>query len=123
LRLQWEESIIKMIEPGKYDITIHQGATFELPLQYKDSTGTPVNMSGYTASGTLWNRTGTSKLAAFDLPWTAQASGMFKMRLEASVTSGLSEQGQYDILITEPSGDKFYLLEGNAFLNLGLTGR
>jgi hypothetical protein len=112
-----------MIEPGKYDITIHQGATFELPLQYKDSTGAPVNMSGYTASGTLWNRTGTAKLAAFDLPWTAQASGMFKMRLEASVTSGLSEQGQYDILITEPSGDKFYLLEGNVFLNLGLTGR
>lgn len=112
-----------MIEPGKYDITIHQGATFELPLQYKDSTGAPVNMTGYVASGTLWNRTGTTKLAVFSLPWTAQASGMFKMRLDASVTSGITEQGQYDILITQPNGDKFYLLEGNAFINLGLTGR
>lgn len=112
-----------MIEPGKYDITIHQGATFELPVQYKDSTGAPVNMSGYTISGTLWNRNGNTKLSDISTPWTAQVSGMFKLRLEATVTSGLTEQGQYDILITEPSGDKFYLLEGIAFLNPGLTGR
>lgn len=112
-----------MINPARYDITLHQGATFELPVQYKDSTGTPVNMSGYTISGTVWNRTGTTKLANFDLPWTVQASGMFKLRLSAAVTSGITEQGQYDILVTEPSANKFYLLEGTVFWNPGLTGR
>jgi hypothetical protein len=112
-----------MTAPGAYDIVIYQGATFDLPVQYKDSTGSPVNMSGYTTSGTLWNRTGTTKIATFDLPWTVQASGMFKMRLAASVTSGITEQGRYDILVTKPSGDKFYLLEGTAFWNPGLTGR
>jgi hypothetical protein len=45
------------------------------------------------------------------------------MRLAASVTSGITEQGRYDILVTKPSGDKFYLLEGTAFWNPGLTGR
>lgn len=112
-----------MIEPAHYDITVHQGATFELPVQYKDSTGTPVNMSGYTVSGTVWNRLGTAKIATFSLPWTAQVSGMFKMRLEASTTSGMTEQGQYDILVTQPNGDKFYLLEGIMYLNPGLTGK
>jgi len=112
-----------MINPARYDITLHQGATFELPVQYKDATGTPVNMSGYTVSGTIWNRTGTEKLADFELPWTIQASGMFKLRLDAAVTSGITEQGQYDILVTEPNDDKFYLLEGTAFWNPGLTGR
>lgn len=112
-----------MIEPAHYDITVHQGATFELPVQYKDSTGVPVNMSGYTVSGTVWNRLGTAKIATFALPWTVQASGMFKMRLESSTTSGMTEQGQYDILVTEPSGDKFYLLEGIMYLNPGLTGK
>ena len=112
-----------MPEPAKYDITIHQGATFSLPVQYKDSTGAAVNMSGYTVSGTLWDRTGTDKLANFDLPWTVQTSGMFKMRLPAAVTSGITEQGQYDVLVTKPDGDKFYLLEGIAFWNPGLTGR
>ena len=110
-----------MIEPGRYDITLHQGATFELPVQYKDPAGTPVNMSGYTLSGTLWNKTGTTKLATFSTPWTSQPSGMFKMRLTDAVTSGVTEQGQYDLLVTTAAGDKFYLLEGTAFWNPGLS--
>ena len=111
------------MEPAHYDITIHQGATFELALQYKDGTGTPVNMSGYTLEAELWNRTGTAKFFNFDTPWIVQASGSFKLRLTSATTSGITEQGQYDLMITEPSGDKYYLLQGTAFLDPGLTGR
>lgn len=111
------------MEPAKYDITIHQGATFELALQYKDSTDTPVDMTGYTVEAELWNRNGNIKLADFLHVWTAQASGAFKLRLNASTTSGITEQGQYDVMVTEPSGDKYYFLQGNAFIDLGLTGR
>ena len=110
-----------MIEPGRYDITIHQGATFELPVQYKDPDGTPIDMSGYMLNSTLWNRTGTVKLATFFTPWVSQPSGAFKMRLDAAVTSGVTEQGQYDLLVTTAAGDKFYLLEGVAFWNPGLS--
>lgn len=80
-------------------------------------------MSGFTTSGTLWNRTGTAKLATFDSPWTAQASGAFKLRLSYAITSGITEQGQYDVLVTQPNGDRFYMLEGTAFLNPGLSWR
>lgn len=111
------------MDPARYDITIHQGATYQIALQYKDSTGTPVNMSGYTLEAELWNRTGTTKLANFDTPWTVQASGMFKLKLTSAVTSGITEQGQYDLMITEPGGDKYYLLQGTAYIDLGLTGR
>lgn len=111
------------MDPAHYDITIHQGATFQLALQYNDSAGVPVNMSGYVLEAELWNRTGTDKLADFETPWISQASGMFKMRLSSAVTSGITEQGQYDLIITEPSGDKYYLLQGTAYIDLGLTGR
>lgn len=110
-----------MITPGKHDITIYQGATFELQVQYKDSTGTPVNMSGYTVTSKLYNRLGTAKLADFSVSYVSQASGIFKIRLEASGTSGLTEQGQYDVLVTEPSNDVYYLVEGNAYVNRGLS--
>jgi hypothetical protein len=110
-----------MQSPASYDITIYQGATFELELEYADENNTPVNMSGYTVSGQLWNRLGTSRLASFTTQWTVQASGMFKLTLPASTTSGITEQGRYDILVTEPSGDKFYLLEGSALWNPGLS--
>ena len=35
---------------GRYDITSEQGATFSLPISYKDSTGSVLNLSsGYTS--------------------------------------------------------------------------
>jgi len=34
---------------GTYNIIADQGATFARSLVYKDSTGTPVNLTGYTA--------------------------------------------------------------------------
>lgn len=110
------------MDPARYDIIIHQGATFDLPLQYTAS-GVPVNMSGYSIEAELWNKTGTAKLSDFSVPWVAQVSGMFKLRLASAVTSGITEQGQYDVMFTEPSGDKYYALQGTAFIDLGLTGR
>lgn len=112
-----------MIEPGKYDITIYQGATFKLALQYKDSTGTPVNMSGYTVTAKLFDRLGTNQLASFTNTWTVQNSGQFTLSLAPTTTSGITEDGQYDVLLTEPGGDKYYILQGNAFVDLGLSGR
>jgi hypothetical protein len=35
--------------PGRYDIILQQAATYDLPISYRDSAGTPINMSGYTA--------------------------------------------------------------------------
>lgn len=112
-----------MIDPAIYNITIHQGATFELNLQYKDGSGVPVNMSGCTIQAQLWNRTGTAKFANFSSTWLSQASGSFKLTLASSVTSGITEQGQYDVLVTNALNEKYYLLQGLAILDPGLTGK
>lgn len=112
-----------MTSPGSYDITIYQGATFSLPLQYENSSGTPVNMSGYTVQAQLWNRLGTSRISNFSVDWVEQASGSFKISLGSTVTSGITEQGQYDVLITEPGGSKYYILQGNAFFDPGVSWR
>ena len=41
---------------GKYHLIIEQGATLNLEIQYKDSTGAPVNLTGY--SGKMQIRSG-----------------------------------------------------------------
>ena len=111
-----------VIEPANYDITIYQGATFDLLVQYKDSNGVPVNMSGYTITAKLFNRKGTAKLADFQSSFVTQASGVFRIKIDAAVTSGITEQGQYDVLLTNPNLDKFYILEGTAFWQQGFSG-
>lgn len=112
-----------MIQPGRYDITLQQGATFEMTVQYKDSNNAPVNMTGYSVASKVYNRLGTAVLGTFSTPWEVQASGLFKLRMPASGTAIIAEQGQYDVLLTDPNGDKFYILEGAVFVNPGLTGR
>ena len=111
-----------MVDPGVLDITIHQGATFTLDLQYKDSSGNGVNMAGYTVTSKMVDWTATNTLATFTSTFTDIAVGKFQLKLTAAVTQAITEEGLYDILITEPSGDKFYLLEGRSKLNPGISG-
>ncbi len=111
-----------MIEPGNYDITIHQGATFSLDLQYKDSAGVGVNMSGNSVAGKLVNRLNTATVATFTTSWIDQSLGKFKIKLSASTTAGITSECQYDIMITEPGLDKYYLLQGRVFIDPGFTG-
>ncbi len=35
--------------PGKLDIMVYHGATFSLPVTWKDDDGTPIDLGGYTA--------------------------------------------------------------------------
>lgn len=111
-----------MVEPGTYDIRIHQGATFSLDLQYKDANGTGVDMAGYSIEAKLANRLDTTDLATFTASWVDQNVGKFKIKLTATQTAAITTEGQYDILITEPGGDKYYLLQGRAILDPGITG-
>ena len=66
-----------MVDPGTFDITIHQGATFSLDLQYKDSAGNGVNMSGYSVDSKIINRSGGTDIATFTTTFTDQAQGKF----------------------------------------------
>ena len=112
-----------MIEPGNYDITIHQGATFSLELQYKDSAGNGVNMTGYSVTSKIVDTTSSSTtLATFTPSFTDQTSGKFKLRLTATTTQAITSQGLYDVLITEPGGDKYYILQGRVTLDPGISG-
>jgi hypothetical protein len=111
-----------VIEPGNYDITIHQGATFSLDLQYKDSLGNGVDMSGYSVAGKVVNRLNTATVTTFTIVFVDQPTGKFKLNLTAATTAAITEDCQYDIMVTEPGGDKYYLLQGRAFVDFGFTG-
>tara|TARA_R100001509_G_scaffold151716_1_gene111357 strand:- start:188 stop:529 length:342 start_codon:yes stop_codon:yes gene_type:complete len=111
-----------MVDPGVLDITIHQGATFNLDLQYKDSTGAGVDMTGFTVESKIVDRTTTNTLATFTTTFTDRAVGKFNLKLSSTVTTGIAVEGLYDVLVTEPSGEKFFLLQGRTKLDPGITG-
>jgi hypothetical protein len=125
---------------GRYLLTIEQGATTDLLLEYKDSNGNPVDLSGYTArmqirpsvdsstvylsltqatgsDGTGLNLTPTS--ASLTLPTTSGSVGLF---ISATTSSGLSfTEGVYDIELQSSTGVVTRLLEGIVKLSKEVT--
>lgn len=131
---------------GKYSFTIEQGATLDFEIQYKDSNGNPIDLTGYTGamqirsnysgSGTTY-LTFTSSLA--DLTPTKTSSSIFlcfagsnqiKPATSGSIgiyagwtaTEGLSftDQAYYDLEITSGS-IRTRILEGRVSLSKQVT--
>jgi len=104
--------------PANIDLKIFQGATFRQRLIYKDSTGTPIPLTGGSAiskvraepkSNTvlLTFTTNDGSLVLDAVP------GAIDYYLDAAATTVLTWQnGPQDLLLTLPSGDTVLLVEG-----------
>jgi hypothetical protein len=110
-----------MIQPGTYDITIQQGATFNQSFQFKNANDTPFNLTGYALTAEVWEEGKRSKYADFTVSWIDQAEGEFQISLTATQTHTIPQTGYYDILVTNPDGSSDYWLRGQAILETGYT--
>jgi hypothetical protein len=88
---------------GIYHLTIEQGATYNLSLTYKDSAGTAIDLTGYTARMQLRRRVDDS-VVVVDLTTENSgialggASGTIDVTISATVTSAMvSTEGVYDL--------------------------
>lgn len=110
-----------MIQPGYYDITIQQGASYSQSFQFKDANNAPLNMTGYVVAAEVWEAEKRAKYADFTVAWVNQAQGSFQISLNMGQTHGIPETGYYDILVTNPDGTSDYWLRGQAILETGYT--
>lgn len=110
-----------MIQPGAYDITIQQGASFDQSFVFKGASGDPLDMTGYTVAAEVWAEEKRTKFADFTVAWINQAEGNFQISLTAEKTFAIPESGGWDILVTNPDGTSDYWVRGNAILDMGYT--
>tara|TARA_R100001509_G_C4780073_1_gene186072 strand:- start:293 stop:634 length:342 start_codon:yes stop_codon:yes gene_type:complete len=110
------------IKPGKKNFTVQRRADFPVRLIFKDSTGTAVNLTGFTVEAQVWNRDRSNKFADFGVTYTDRANGTIDLKLTDTQTATFSLNIlEYDILLTDPNGDKMYYLEGTLFISEGYT--
>ena len=117
-----------MQDPGRYDMTIWQGATFQRVFTWR--VGTPaanVNLTGYTARMQLRI---SSDAATPALEATTEngritlggAAGTVTLDLPATVTAALpANQYAYDLELVSGSGQVTRLLEGFATVDAEVT--
>lgn len=110
-----------------FNITINQGATFELTITWKDSAGTAINLTGYTArmqvretyssSSTVVSLTNGSGITL------GGAAGTIAIVISATTTAALTApfSGVYDLEIVSPAGVVTRLIQGTATVSAEVT--
>ena len=109
------------ISPGTYNITLQRRADYSVTLQFKDSTNTAINLTGWTVAAQAWNQDRTTKYADFTVTYTNRVTGTVAIALTATQTTSFPVEVFYDVLLTNPSGLKEYYLEGIIYVSEGYT--
>jgi hypothetical protein len=109
------------VSPGTYNFTLQRRADYSLDLQFKDSNGSVIDLTGYTAYAQAWNEGRTTKSADFTVAYTNRSNGQIKISLTDTQTSTFPDELRYDVLLENASGEREYYLEGIIFVSQGYT--
>jgi len=109
------------IQPGQYNISLQRRADYSITLQFKDSTDTAIDLTGWSAAAQAWNQGRTTKYADFTVTYTNRATGTIAIALSDEQTALLPDEAYYDVLLTNGSGLKEYYLEGIIYVSEGYT--
>jgi len=109
------------ISPGIYNISLQRRADYSITLQFKDSTGAAINLTGWTVAAQVWNQDRTTKYADFTVTYTNLVTGTVAIALTDEQTALFPNEAYYDVLLTNPSGLKEYYLEGIVYVSEGYT--
>lgn len=109
------------VSPGSYDFTLQRRADFSLALQFKDSTGTPIDLTGATIESQAWNEKRTRKYADFAVTYNDQVNGQITISLTDTQTTEFPDSINYDVLVISATGLRDYYLEGVITVSEGYT--
>ena len=109
------------IAPGTYNISLQRRADYSITLQFKDSTGTGINLNGWTVEAQAWSQGRSTKYADFTVTYTNRSTGTVDIALTDTQTTTFPNEAFYDVLLTNPAGLKEYYLEGIMYVSEGYT--
>lgn len=109
------------ISPGTYNITLQRRADYSITLQFKDSSETGIDLTGWTVAAQAWNQARTTKYGDFAVTYTNRSTGTVAIALTDEQTALFPDQAYYDVLLTNPDGLKEYYLEGTITVSEGYT--
>lgn len=109
------------VQPGQYNFSLQRRADHSITLQFKDSTDSAINLTGWTVAAQAWNQDRSTKYADFIVTYTDRVAGTIAIALTDEQTATLPNEAYYDVLLTNPSGLKEYYLEGIIYVSEGYT--
>lgn len=112
---------------ASYDFEIEQGSTLLKPIVWKDSTGTVVNLTGYTAKMQI-RKSVSSDEVLLELSTVngklsiTENTGTITMIFSAATTAAIDwSRGKYDLELTSSTGTVTRLIEGEITVSKEIT--
>jgi hypothetical protein len=104
------------------EIEVEQFATFSTTINVKDSTGTTLNLFGYSANSSIRRSYYSNTSNDFTASVTNVALGEITITMTAANTANLTPgRSLYDVVITAPNGTKTRVTEGIVNILPGIT--
>ena len=95
------------------ELTIEQGANFSTDLDLRDSSGSLLNISGYSVASQMRKSYYSTSSNNFTMTITDGSAGQITMSMNSSNTSNIVPgRYVYDILLTDGQGVKTRIIEG-----------
>ena len=106
---------------AEYNITINKNSDFNRSFQLKED-GVIVDLTGYSVAGALKENFRATTATAFTAAVTDASQGLFDIQLTDTTTADMDPgTWVYDIVLTDDTGTKTRLMQGNAFVLQGVT--
>ncbi len=112
---------------AKKHLLIEQKATFVLRLKWRTSKGRPVDLTGYTANMQV-RASAASAVILLDLSSSAgdititPGEGIIEIIISDEDTALITwATGVYDLILTNPAGQKTRIIEGKVTVSSGVT--
>lgn len=107
-----------------YDLLIEQGATFDQEFIWKDSTGTPIDLTGYTARMKIRQLKTDAEIISLTSSSgiTIASGGSITILITATQTAALPTcRGRYDLELQDSTGVVTRLLQGDVEISAEVT--
>ena len=89
------------IIPGKNNFTVYRRAAFPIRLTFKDSTGSAIDLSGYTVAAQVYDESRSTKYADWTVAYTNRTGGIIDISLTDTQTATFTPSILfYDVLLT-----------------------
>ena len=109
------------VQPGQHNISLQRRADYDLQLQFKDSAGTGIDLTGWTAYAQVWDRGRNTKYADFAVTYIDRPTGQIRIALTDAQTATFPDEAYYDVLLEDTVGLRNYYLEGIVYVSEGYT--
>lgn len=100
------------VSPGTYNFTLQRRSDHNITLQFNDSNGAAINLTGWTVEAQAWNKLRTKKHADFSVTYTNRTTGTIQIGLTTTQTASFPDEAYYDVLLTDTTGLKEFYLQG-----------